>query len=145
MYKAYISKDQKEAVICLAGCVGFCQTLMRSEIPVYKNMQDKLQSVVESAQAVMDELMQECDQDQVAGVLRYAENSQLTVVPKYSEVGKKDLYVVECASLERLLSDCLTDCTFCEKDAKQIKKCQRRKDLLACGMMNKGEECPFKV
>ena len=38
------------------------------------------------------------------------------------------------------------DCGFCVKEGKEIKKCQRRRDLLKCGVI-KGQmsgDCPYK-
>ena len=143
--RQYITRDQKEAILCLAGCVGFCQTLIQSDLPRYKSVREHLKKTVDAANTALEEMEKDMDADQLRGVLNFANNSVLEILPKYSEIGNKDLYVVESWAMERLLQDVLTDCTFCEKTAKEAKKCQRRKDLLACGMAGTGSNCPFMV
>ena len=117
---------------------------MESELPVHVALRDKLQTIIDATNAVMDAMMDGADQDQIKVILRYAGNSTLTVAPKYNAIAEKDLLVVDRDTLNRLCGDVLTECTFCELDANGIRKCQRRKDLLACGMMKDGEDCPFK-
>lgn len=34
---------------------------------------------------------------------------------------------------------------FCEKKGQQIKNCQRRNDLLECGVIGKDTECPYQI
>ena len=49
--------------------------------------------------------------------------------------------------LERLVRGVVMDCMGCMKEGKQIRKCQRRRDLMACGIMPKDEkkgECGFE-
>ena len=93
---------------------------------------------------VMEHLEEGMDPDQLKGVIRYANNSVVTVTPKTSPNANADLVVVDRNTVSRLVSDSLAECWFCEKKGSAIKSCQRRKDLLECGALGGDGECPFQ-
>ena len=85
--RQYITRDQKEAILCLAGCVGFCQTLIQSDLPRYKSVREHLKRTVDAANTALEEMEKDMDADQLRGVLNFANNSVLETLPKYSEIG----------------------------------------------------------
>lgn len=139
-----LGRAARESVICLAGCVGFCETLLDSEIPVYKASREYLTQCKEAANAVMDNILREADDDQAVACMRQAANCQLTVMPNSDVRNNKELLVADRAALEELLDDVISDCAFCIKSEQEAKKCKRRKNLIAVGLIGTNERgCPY--
>lgn len=76
-----------------------------------------------------------------------AKESRMRLVGRQSSEAQVLHTLCPVEPLERLVSGVVMDCMGCMKDGKQIKKCQRRRDLIACGIMPKDEEkgeCGFE-
>lgn len=139
----YLNKAQKEMIISLSGVVGFCNTMAKSDYVSSEN-KEKLLTASKLARDVMEDMEIGADEDQLRGVIRYANNSVVMVTPKTSPNANADLVVVDRNTVSRLVSDSLAECWFCEKRGNQIKNCQRRKDLLECGALGGDGECPYQ-
>lgn len=140
---SYLNKAQKEALISLVAVTSFCEELATTEwIKEYAD-KEKLRQAHKLTMEVMENIEKNIDEDQLNSVLRFAKNCVLMVMPKTHPMTDADLVIVNRSTVERIVKDSLTECMFCEKKGNQIKNCQRRKDLLECGVMGSGSDCPF--
>lgn len=141
---SYLSKYQKEALISLGGVTSFCEELATTEWVKDEEDKERLRTVHKLVMEVMEHLEKGMDEDQLRGVIRYANNSVLMVMPKTNPNVDADLVIVDRNTVSRIMEDSITECWFCEKRGNQIKQCQRRKDLLECGAIGNGAECPYQ-
>ena len=141
---SYLNKYQKETLISLGGVVSFCEELATTEWIKREDDKERLREAHELVMKVMEHLEEGIDEDQLNGVIRYANNCALMVMPKTNPNVDADLVIVDRNTVSRLVSDSLAECWFCEKRGNQIKNCQRRKDLLECGAMGGNGECPYQ-
>lgn len=142
---AYLNKAQKEALISLGGVTSFCEELAESDFIKSAEDKAKLRLASKVTLEVMETLESGIDIDQFNNVKRFANNCVLMVMPKTSPQCDADLVIVDRAVVQRVVSDSLNECMFCEKKGAQIKNCQRRKDLLNCGCIGMGTDCPFSI
>ena len=141
----YANKATKEIIVCLAGCVGFADTLLKCEFRNKSKAKRNLVAMQNQANKAMEAIISGLDEDQIQGFFRFARNSELMVLPKHDPRTKKDYYVVEEEALVRLIGDALSECEWCDKDEKATHRCQKRKDLLQCGvLMNGTKGFPFR-
>lgn len=141
---SYLNKAQKETLISLGGVTSFCEELSTTEWVKDEEDKERLRAAHKLVMEVMEHLEKDIDEDQLRGVIRYANNSVLMVMPKTNPNVDADLVIVDRNTVHRLVSDSLAECWFCEKCGNQIKNCQRRKDLLECGALGNGRECPYQ-
>ena len=130
-------------IISLSGVVGFCNTMAKSDYVSSEN-KEKLLTASKLARDVMEDMEIGVDEDQLRGVLRFADNCALMVLPKTSPQTDADLVVVSRSTVSRIVDDALSECFFCDKTLSEAKKCQRRKDLLECGALGGDGECPYQ-
>lgn len=142
---AYLNKAQKEALISLGGVTSFCEELAESDFVKSTEDKAKLRLASKVTFEVMQTLESGIDIDQFNGIKRFANNCVLMVMPKTSPQCDADLVIVDRAVVQRIVSCSLNECMFCEKKGSQVKNCQRRKDLLECGVIGKDTECPYQV
>lgn len=140
----YITRAEKEAAICMAACIGFTDTLIQSDLPVYVGARDDLIACMSAAQNVLEAILRGVAPEQIKAVMRYANNSELTVVPKLSPAARKEYYIISSDVFARLMDDTVSYCTFCVKDESEVAKCQLRRDMIAAGIVNKTTDCPFQ-
>lgn len=141
---SYLSKYQKEALISLGGVTSFCEELATTEWVSDEADKERLRTAHKLVMEVMEHLEKDMDEDQLRGVIRYAKNSVLMVMPKTNPNVDADLVIVDRNTVSRIVGDSLAECWFCEKKGNQIRNCQRRKDLLECGALGNGSECPYQ-
>lgn len=141
---SYLNKAQKETLISLGGVTSFCEELATTEWVKDEEDKERLRTAHKLVMEVMEHLEKGMDEDQLRGVIRYANNSVLMVMPKTNPNVDADLVIVDRNTVSRIMEDSLTECWFCEKRGNQIKQCQRRKDLLECGAIGNGTECPYQ-
>lgn len=141
---SYLNKAQKETLISLGGVTSFCEELSTTEWVKDEEDKERLRTAHRLVMEVMEHLESGIDEDQLRGVIRYANNCVLMVIPKTNPNVDADLAIVDRKTVERLVSDSLAECWFCEKKGNQIKNCQRRKDMLECGAIGNGSECPYQ-
>ena len=140
----YLNKYQKEALISLGGVTSFCEELSTTEWVSDEEDKERLRTAHRLVMEVMEHLEKDMDEDQLRGVIRYANNCVLMVMPKTNPNTNADLVIVDRNTVGRIVKDSLTECSFCEKRGPQIKNCQMRKDLLECGVIGKGTDCPYQ-
>ena len=142
---SYLNKAQKEALISLGGVTSFCEELATTEWIKEDADKEKLRHAHKLTMEVMENIEKNIDEDQLKGVLRFANNCALMVFPKTHPSTDADLVIVDRSVVQRIVSDSLNECLLCEKKGQQIKNCQRRKDLLECGVIGKDAECPYQI
>ena len=143
---AYANQALKRAVVCMAGIKGYAETLLEIEWEPTQGVKDYLKNIWDSAETILAHFCADLDPDQLKGLIRYAEGHEIEILPRYSPQAQTEFYSVEKEAFDRLLTDVITDCGFCVKEGKEIRKCQRRRDLLECGVI-KGQmqgDCPYK-
>lgn len=141
----YANTALKTVIVALAGCVGFADSLIKNHPAKLDNATQKLEQMRDSADLVLQEAQRGLDKAQIKGLIKFANMHQITVRPKYSPKSEEDYYMVSKEALDRLLSDVIGDCAFCTKSQQGMRRCQRRKDLLECGITTDRESggCPF--
>lgn len=139
----YANKATKEIVTKLAGCAGFAEVLDEANHPMLKKVKRNVKGIAYNAYKVMDHLMDGLDLEHARAVRKTANSCVLQVMPKYSPKADEEWQWVKKDAMERLIADALSECTFCDKSKKEIKKCQKRKDLLDCQIYGNGKDCPM--
>lgn len=142
----YFNRASREVFIMFSGFGGLCEKLIDIN-PVYlRPMMRNLKMARAYINKVVTGFMEDLDKDQRDAALRYANDTELSLVPKASPKAGRDYYYVPAEVMEHLVYGCLLDCATCLKDSKEIKRCQLRRDLLQAGMLPGGTgECPFRV
>lgn len=142
----YANQALKRVVVCMAGIKGYASTLMELDYEPTNGVKDYLKNILDSAETILAAICSDLDPDQMRGLIRYAEGHEIATLPKYSPQAQTEFYSVDKEAFDRLLTDVISDCAFCVKEGKEMKKCQRRRDLLECGVI-KGQmhgDCPYK-
>ena len=142
---SYLNRAQKETIFSLGGVKGFCDELSTTAYISSPEDKKRLSDISKTAFDLMTSLMSGVDPDQLKGVTRFTDNATLLVVPNTSPKCNDDVVLVDRNVLTRILKDTITECWFCEKNGIKIKQCQRRKDMLECGLMGDGKDCPFQI
>lgn len=142
----YFNRASREVFIMFSGFGGLCEKLIDIN-PVYlRPMMRNLKMARAYINKVVTSFMEDLDKDQRDAALRYANDTELSLVHKASPRAGRDYYYVPAEVMEHLVYGCLLDCATCLKDSKEIKRCQLRRDLLQAGMLPGGTgECPFRV
>ena len=139
---SYLNKAQKEALISLGGVTSFCEELATTEWIKDEADKEKLRLAHKLTMEVMENIEKDIDEDQLRGVLRFANNCVLMVMPKTHPNTNADLIIVDRKTVSRIVDNAISECYFCENRGSQVQKCQRRKDLLECGVTPGSRECP---
>lgn len=141
---SYLNKAQKETLISLGGVTSFCEELATTEWIKDEEDKQKLLKAHQLVMEVMQSLEKDIDEDQLRGIIRYANNCALMVMPKTHPGCNADLTIVNRDTVSRIVDSSLAECWFCEKHGNNIKNCQMRKDLLECGAVGGDGECPYQ-
>ena len=142
---SYLNKAQKEALISLGGVTSFCEELATTEWIKDEADKERLRKAHKLTMEVMENIESGMDEDQLRGILRFANNCVLMVMPKTNPNTDADLVIVDRKTVERIVDDSLNECFFCEKKGNQVRNCQRQRDLLECGAVGGGGESPYQI
>lgn len=148
MLTPYANQATKQIVVSLAGAKGFTETLLETEAYRNKEKADEFLKVAkENLQLAINAVCEGLNLDQYNGLMRFAGNSTLSVVPKLSPYSGKQEFVVSWESLEAILQSSTGACAFCDKGDEEAKKCKIKKALLDSQVIPAGSnaECPFKM
>lgn len=141
----YANKADKEIIVVLAGCIGYADVLAGLEYRNSKKARRSLAAMQNHASKALEAVMDGLNPEQVEGLIRTANGLELMCVPKHSPASKKDYYICPVDVFDRLMGDVANACAFCDKEGNEVKRCDRRKDLLACGVVPWGsKECPYQ-
>lgn len=141
----YANKATKEIVVVLAGCIGYADTLKGLEFRNSKKARRSLAAMQNHAEKALEAIMEGLDTDQVQGMLRFANSCNLMAVPKHNPAAQKECYICPVDAFDRLVLEPTGECAFCMKEGREVKRCQRRRDLAACGIAGEtSTECPYQ-
>lgn len=141
----YANHATKEIIVVLAGCIGYADTLKDLEFRNSKKARRSLMAMQNHASKALEAVMDGLNREQVEGLIRTANSLELKCVTKHNPEAKKDYYICPVDVFDRLMGDVANACAFCGKQGKEVKRCERRKDLLDCGVIPWGEkECPYQ-
>lgn len=141
----YANHATKEIIVVLAGCIGYADTLKDLDFRNSKKARRSLMAMQNHASKALKAVMDGLNPEQVEGLIRTANSLELKCVTKHNPEAKKDYYICPVDVFDRLMGDVANACAFCDKQGKEVKRCERRKDLLDCGVIPWGEkECPYQ-
>lgn len=142
----YANTTLKTLIAALAGCMGFADRLVEYHPAKLDSAVEHLRRMRDEAELVLQAAEKGLDAAQVKGLIRFADMHQIAVRPKYSPKADEDYYMVSRDALDRLLADVIGDCQFCDKSPQGARRCQRRKDLLECGITTDRTtgSCPYR-
>lgn len=129
----YANHATKEIIVVLAGCIGYADTLKGLDFRNSKKARRSLMAMQNHASKALEAVMDGLNQEQVEGLIRTANSLELKCVTKQNPEAKKDYYICPVDAFDRLMGDVANACAFCDKQGKEVKRCERRKDLLDCG------------
>jgi len=115
-------------------------------------VREELVALRDLAQSIINQIIDGVDPDQATGILRFANNSELMVMPKSDARAQKQWCIIDKEDIKTIIGDVVSGCAFCEKTEKEVKRCDLRKALLKCGLVSsddsvmkeKPQDCPFK-
>lgn len=149
---AYLNRADREVIVCIAGCVGLADSLIEKRFRNSDRVKEELAKMRDTAQGIINTIMEGVDPDQCRSVMRFASVSEVMVVPNSDPRLDKHYAVVDKRDVETIISSVVGDCVFCEKEGQEARKCELRKALLGCGMVSdensvmpaSQEDCPFR-
>lgn len=125
-------KNFFQAVISVAAVEGMTMTMRENGYA--DGIENELNGMAKCAASALKKMVAGMDDDQLRYLQRYIERSEFAVIPKYHPDAKREFIVTTSDVIERLTEHVLGECMLCEKTGKQVKRCQIRKDLIACGV-----------
>lgn len=142
----YLNRATKTIVVCLAGCVGFADKLLKCVFRGSEKAKAHLQIMMDEDAKAMDCIMEGIDQNQTQALLRYADSCQLMVLPETNPQTQREYYIVPDTALRVFLGQAAGDCLFCELQGKECNKCKIRKALMDSFVLGKKDagDCPYK-
>lgn len=144
----YVTPAVKQTMITIAGCIGFCEALLKaapSEISTPK-MKQRLGWARDHLCKVMDALKEGMDEDCLRGIVRQCKSMRMQLLPETDPRADKKYLLVEESEMQELLS-CSLECGLCLKNATEVKQCEIRKLLARMGVVSKDlrrHECPYQ-
>ena len=146
MLTPYANSATKQIIVSLSGSKGFCETLIESKDYRNKEKADAhLKIALEELQLALNDVCEGLDRQQMQGILKFANNSQLAVMPSTSQSINKE-YIVSAEDMRTILRGAVSECVFCLKEGKKAKNCAIKKALLASQVvpMNiHNTNCPY--
>lgn len=141
----YANKADKEIIVVLSGCIGYADALKGLEFRNSKKARRSLAAMQNHASKALDAVTEGLNPKQIEGLIRFANGMELKCVSKHNPESEKDYYICPVDAFDRLMGDVANACAFCDKEGNEVKRCDRRKDLLACGVVPWGsKECPYQ-
>ena len=142
---SYINSQTREQIAVLAGIVKYCEAMAEDEREEFKRAKRSLQAMMRHAEKAFNAVVEDVDMDQLASIIHMAKNSQFALVPKSNPRANYDSYIIPTQVFDRLMADAIGECAFCTKQGKEVKKCQKRRDLEKCGIVtDRAGECPYQ-
>lgn len=141
----YANATDRQRIVCTAACMVYADKLAEESFPGSAKAKRSLQAVQRHAAKALAAMVEQVPADQIGGLMRLASASTLMAMPQTSPQSQKEYYVVPTEVMERLIGDVTADCMLCTKEGKDLRRCQRRRDLMEAGIIPAGErECPYQ-
>lgn len=143
----YLNATMKQIVLCVAGCQGFMDVIYQDTPEKLKPVRRYIKTIYTLTEKILECAEEGIDKDQLANLLRWADNCELQVMPRTNAKAGKKYVLVDVNDVERILRNSLSDCGTCLKSAAEVKQCDLKKCLLRCGVLPREGgrgECPFQ-
>ena len=141
----YANAADRQRIVCTAACMVYADKLAGESFPGSVKAKRSLKAVQSHAEKALTAMLEQVPQEQISGIMRLANASILMAMPSTSPQAQKEYYVVPTEVMERLLGDVTADCMLCTKEGKELRRCQRRRDMMEAGIIPAGErECPYQ-
>lgn len=144
---AYFNRTERESFLLLIAAktaVGIAAGMPKFKVEGGAVL---AQTAIDAIDAWSELILQDYPPEVKHSLFSTAKESRMRLVGRQSSEAQELHTLCPVEPLERLVSGVVMDCIGCMKEGKQIKKCQRRRDLIACGIMPKDEEkgeCGFE-
>lgn len=140
----YANRALRDVITTLAACEGFAETLSKTTYKDSKKAKRNIVAMGNQAHKALDIICEGLDKDQMRGIMRFADMHCITLVPRYSPAVDKTRYSITSEELALLMGDAVSECQWCEKEGKDVRRCKKRKALLSIGAIGMGEkDCPY--
>lgn len=127
-----IDKNLTQITVSVAAVDSMATTLKANKYGA--GLEEELDAITKITAAILEKLVSGMDQDQLDYINRYVKRSEFSIIPKHSPEADREYVITTADVIERLASGVLGECLLCEKEGKLVKRCQIRKDLIACGV-----------
>lgn len=142
-----LTAEERNEVLSALACSAFAGTIHKYPRKWPATVQELARQIEELCLELGKTMIEGVDPDQCRVMVKVAENSYIRIMPKVAAQCAPGTAwaIVERQVLERITAGSLSDCMICDKEGKQIKKCQLRRDLLACGVEARSKTgCPYQ-
>ena len=140
----YANRALRDVITTLAACQGFAEVLSTTTYRHSSKAKRNVLAVKNNAQKALDIICEGLDQEQMGGILRFANMHNIVIAPKYSPEANKTCYSITAEELVLLMGDAVSECQWCEKEGKEARRCKKHKALLRIGAIGQGEkDCPY--
>lgn len=147
----YFNRDEREVLLLLIASRVACQTAREHEkFKVYDENGEELEFGKTADECIgtwVDMILEAQPEDVRMSLRRTAAESRMRIVNRQSVEAREKHILAPLEAIQRLMEGVTMDCMGCMKEGKEINKCQRRRDLLACGCIPAIEEkgtCGFE-
>ncbi len=147
MLTPYANNATKEIIVCLSGSRGFCETLLDKKYRNNEKANEYLRIASENIQLALNAICEGLSEEQMNGVLKFANNSKLAIHPALSPAAEREEYIVSAKDMQTILQGAVSECVFCEKEGNEAKNCPIKKALLSSQVVPNNEyrdDCPYK-
>lgn len=132
MRKKMIDKNLTQITISVAAVDSLAVTLKGNKYGA--GLEEELDAIKTNTAEILKKLVGGMEKEQLDYINRYVARSEFAVIPKHNPEADREYVVTSTDVIERLASGVLGECLLCEKSGKMVKRCQIRKDLIACGV-----------
>lgn len=141
---AYINKGLKELIIKLAAVIGMFDQMQKTGA-LNPDDADAAKLIIGSVTSICSHLLSGRDTEQAEAVARQAGFYEIVALPNTSARVDKEYYICPKEDFEALVIDDFNNpCPFCDKQGKEVKKCERRRALIRCGVVGETNgDCPY--
>ena len=143
----YLNRSEREIFLLLQASKTAIK--IASDTPKFKVEGGAVlaQTAIDAIDAWCELILDNLSADVKHSLYNTAKESRMRLVGRQSAEAKELHTLAPVEPLERLVSGVAMDCMGCMKEGKEINRCQRRRDLIACGIAPINEEegrCGFE-
>lgn len=143
----HLPPQKRNEVLSVLAASAFAGTIRKSEGAWSDEIVEMARQMEELGLEMGKAMIEGVDPEQCRVMVNVAENSYIKIMPKVAAqcAPGKSFVIVETDVLERITANSLSDCMICDKEGKAIKKCQMRRDLIACFVPPRSKSgCPYQ-
>ena len=135
----YLNRAEREMFLMLQAAKTAVQ--IAADVPKFKVEGGKVlaQTAIDTIDAWCELIIKDFPDEVKHSLYLTARESRMRIVGRQSSEAKEFHVLCPVEPLKRLVSGVVMDCAGCIKEGKEINKCSRRRDLIACGIMPERE------